>query len=70
MNTTKDTGVVKFWGTQGYGFIFDDRTQRDIFLHVSELKKIGLREVEKGQRIAYDIETRNGKYAAINIFIE
>lgn len=70
MNTTKDTGTIKFWGADGYGFVIDDHSQRDIFLHVSELKKIGLRELEKGQRIAYDTDTRNGKLVAINITVD
>ena len=41
---TMPSGKVKWFNAKkGYGFITDDETQKDIFLHVSSLEKSKLR---------------------------
>ena len=41
---TMPSGKVKWFNAKkGYGFITDDETQKDIFLHVSELENSKLR---------------------------
>jgi cold shock protein len=42
------TGIVKFFREdKGYGFITDDETQKDIFVHATELGGAMLRQNDK-----------------------
>ena len=61
-------GVVKFFNNEkGYGFITDDETQKDIFLHVTALEESKLRVLKEEQTIVYDIKEDKDKLQAINI---
>ena len=44
---------------KGYGFITDDETKKDIFLHVSELEKSKLRVLKEEQK--YCLRYKRGK---------
>ena len=62
------SGKVKWFNTKkGYGFITDDETQKDIFLHVSALENSKLRVLKEEQTITYDIKVEKDKLQAINI---
>ena len=62
------SGKVKWFNTKkGYGFITDDETKKDIFLHVSALEDSKLRMLKDEQAIAYDIKEEKDKLKAINI---
>ena len=51
------TGVVKFFNAdKGYGFIKPDDGSGDIFVHVTAVEQAGLRALNEGQKVAYDIE--------------
>ena len=56
-----------FNAKKGYGFITDDETSKDIFLHVSELENSKLRVLKEEQKIYYDIKEEKDKLQAINI---
>ncbi len=66
------TGTVKWFNTRkGYGFIIPDEPikdandkEKDVFVHVSELQKIGLESLEEGQPISYEIYDDRGRAAA------
>ena len=65
---TMPSGKVKWFNSKkGYGFITDDETQKDIFLHVSELENSKLRVLKEDQKIIYDIKNEKNKPQAINI---
>jgi len=57
------TGTVKFFNeSKGYGFITDEETGKDIFVHASGINAEELRE---GDRVSYEEEEgRKGKVAA------
>ncbi len=61
------TGTVKFFNeSKGYGFITNDETEQDIFVHVTALNGITIQE---GDKVNYsEGEGRKGK-AAIDISI-
>ena len=62
------SGKVKWFNhKKGYGFITDDETQKDIFLHVSELESSKLRVLKENQAIVYDIKKEKEKLQAVNI---
>ena len=62
------SGKVKWFNSKkGYGFIKDDETQKDIFLHVSALENSKLRVLKEEQKIFYDIKEEKNKLQAINI---
>ena len=66
--TTMPSGKVKWFNSKkGYGFITDDETNKDIFLHVSELENSKLRVLKEEQKIKYDIKEEKSKLQAINI---
>lgn len=57
------TGKVKFFNEEkGYGFITNEQTGSDIFVHASGLKD---GELQEGVRVSYvEEEGRKGKVAA------
>ncbi|MDC1092581.1 cold shock domain-containing protein [Pelagibacteraceae bacterium] len=66
--STMPSGKVKWFNAKkGYGFITDDKTQKDIFLHVSALEDSKLRVLKEEQSIVYDIKEEKDKLQAINI---
>jgi cold shock protein len=66
--STMPSGKVKWFNAKkGYGFITDNKTQKDIFLHVSALESSRLRILKEEQIIEYDIKEEKDKLQAINI---
>ena len=62
------SGKIKWFNSKkGYGFIKDDETNKDIFLHVSALEESKLRVLKEDQKISYDIKEEKDKLQAINI---
>lgn len=57
------TGTVKFFNeSKGYGFITNDQTGRDIFVHVTALNGL---EIKDGDKVEYEEEEgRKGVVAA------
>ncbi len=61
-------GTVKWFNpTKGYGFIQPDEGGKDVFVHITALEKAGLRTLNEGQRVSFDIANEKGKEAAVNI---
>ena len=62
------TGAVKWFNpTKGYGFIQPDSGGTDVFVHISALQKAGLRTLNDGQKIEYELATEKGKTSAVNL---
>lgn len=65
----KATGTVKFFNAmKGFGFITRDDGQPDAFVHISAVERSGLRELNEGDRLEFDLEVdRRGKHSAVNL---
>ena len=62
------TGKVKWFNSKkGYGFITEDGTEKDIFLHVSALEESKLKTLKEEQQLKFDIKEENNKLQAINL---
>lgn len=62
------TGVVKWFnGQKGFGFITPDEGGKDVFIHYSNIAVDGLRFLEEGQRVEFEVgEGRKGP-EAVNV---
>lgn len=61
-------GTVKWFNTQkGFGFIQPENGGPDVFVHISAVERAGLRGLNEGQKISYDVESDRGKMAATNL---
>ncbi len=62
-------GVVKWFNpTKGYGFIAPDSGGKDVFVHISAVQKAGMRTLNEGQKLGFEIEMQqNGRAAAVNL---
>ena len=62
------TGKVKWFNSKkGYGFITEDGTEKDIFLHVSALEKSKLKNLKEDQKLEFEIKEEKNKLQAINL---
>ena len=62
------SGKLKWFNAKkGYGFITEDKTKKDIFLHVSALEDSKLRILKEEQTMVFDIKEEKDKLQAINI---
>jgi CspA family cold shock protein len=60
-------GTVKWFnGQKGFGFIQPDNGGADVFVHISAVARAGLRDLQEGQKVSYEIEQdrRTGKASA------
>ena len=62
------TGTVNWFNAQkGFGFIQPDSGGKDVFVHISAVERAGLRDLQEGQKITYDVQVERGKEAAGNL---
>ena len=60
-------GTVKWFNaTKGFGFIQPDAGRQSIFVHISAVERAGMRDLNKGQKIEYEVvaDRRTGKSSA------
>ncbi len=62
------SGTVKWFNqTKGYGFIRPDDKSEDVFVHISELEKSGIKQLQENQKVNYELVSNRGRVAAGNI---
>ena len=63
-------GKVKWFnGQKGYGFIEREDKEKDVFIHVSALRDAGMKDLEDGQALTFDIEEGPKGPNAVNLQI-
>ncbi|HEY7978225.1 MAG TPA: cold-shock protein [Rhizomicrobium sp.] len=62
------TGTVKFFNTtKGFGFISPEGGGKDVFVHVTALQAAGLRTLNEGQQVSFDIQPDARGSKAVNL---
>lgn len=65
------TGTVKWFNaTKGYGFIEPDEGGKDVFVHITAVQAAGLRGLDEGQKISYEVAEQRGKLSAADLKVE
>jgi cold shock protein len=63
-------GTVKWFNpTKGFGFIQPENGGTDVFVHISALERAGIRQLDEGQKVSYELATEKGKTSAANLKI-
>ena len=61
-------GTVKWFNpTKGFGFIVPEDGSKDVFVHISAVERAGMKTLNEGQRVSYEVATERGKQAAVNL---
>ena len=56
------TGTVKWFNsTKGFGFIVPQDGGKDVFVHITAVQSAGLRGLNEGQKVTFDIAMERGK---------
>ncbi|MGF1544137.1 MAG: cold-shock protein [Parvularculaceae bacterium] len=62
------SGKVKWYNpTKGYGFIQPDEGGKDVFVHATALEAAGLRHLDDGQAVTYELKEERGRTSAANL---
>ena len=64
------TGTVKWFNDdKGYGFITNDESGEDLFVHFSAIIAEGFKSLKEGQRVTFEVEDdeARGKMRAANV---
>lgn len=67
-----EKGTVKWFNaTKGYGFITPENGGQDVFVHISAVERAGLRELQDGQVVSYELvaDRKTGKTSAGNLAV-
>jgi cold shock protein len=65
---TMQKGTVKWFNsTKGYGFIKPTTGDKDVFVHISAVERAGLRTLNEGQEVEYELVTNRGRTSAENL---
>ncbi len=64
-------GTVKWFNaTKGYGFIMPQDGGKDVFVHITAVQAAGLKGLDDGQKVSYEIVMERGKAAATNLKLD
>ena len=62
------TGTVKFFNsTKGFGFIAPEDGGKDVFVHVSAVEQAGMRSLNEGQKVRFDVQPDPKGSKAVNL---
>ena len=59
-------GTVKWFNaTKGFGFIQPEDGGKDVFVHISAVERAGLRGLNEGQQVSFELQNERGRTAAV-----
>lgn len=62
-------GTVKWFNSsKGYGFITNDETGEEVFVHFSGIMIDGYKSLEDGQKVTFDTTQGNRGIQAVNVY--
>ena len=53
--------------TSGRSLVRGSRGSKDVFVHISAVERAGMRSLNEGQKVRYDVVSERGKLAAANL---
>lgn len=63
-----NTGTVKWFDSQkGFGFITNEQSGKDIFVHFSGIASNGFKTLEEGQQVSFDTTQGSRGEQAVNV---
>lgn len=63
-------GTVKWFdSTKGFGFITNDETNEEVFVHFSGLAMDGYKTLEDGQSVTFDVTEGQRGLQAVNVCV-
>ena len=69
--SNKMTGLVKWFNAEkGYGFITNDASGEDVFVHYSSIVSEGYKSLNEGQKVTFEMESDprdSRKLRAVNV---
>ena len=61
-------GTVKFFNSsKGFGFISPEGGGKDVFVHASAVEAAGMRSLDEGQRVSFEIQPDAKGPKAVNL---
>ena len=61
-------GTVKFFNsTKGFGFIAPEGGGKDVFVHATAVEAAGMRSLNEGQRVTFEIQPDAKGSKAVNL---
>jgi CspA family cold shock protein len=61
-------GTVKWFNaSKGFGFIQPEGGSKDVFVHITAVQAAGLKGLNDGQRVSYEVQMERGKESAGNL---
>ena len=62
------TGTVKWFNaTKGFGFIMPQDGGKDVFVHITAVQAAGLKGLDDGKKVSFEVVMERGKAAATNL---
>ncbi|HEY4274222.1 MAG TPA: cold-shock protein [Rhizomicrobium sp.] len=61
-------GTVKFFNSaKGFGFISPEGGNKDVFVHASAVEAAGMRSLDEGQKVSFDVQPDPKGSKAVNL---
>lgn len=66
--SNKATGLVKWFNEEkGFGFLTQDNSKADVFVHFRAIASEGFKTLTEGQKVSFDVEQGQKGLQAANV---